>query len=547
MAKKVDAILSPNFVEEMLRLAFANKQFAELVVDNLDLSNFPRELGGCKAMLKVLADTMKKTGNLATFGMVEMTFPNNEEVSKKIAEVKGIKLPEVEPMTRQLETFIRRQTFVATQHEVSDMYNEGKPEEAMLLLEKRMAEINAFSLDKFRGKFVRVYRDFYRNIGTAQMKAEDETHRAKIPTGISTIDEITDGGIPRQDTVLLIMRSGVGKSTALKYFSWYNTSIAHNHCLHFQLEGGRDEAVVKFDQMLANTTYAKIMRGDVSDETRQRISALIKRAQTVNSDIDVYTSEEMMDMTIADLVAAIEDYKKEYGYYPDLVTVDSIDLLLTGENKKIDFDPNFIKYRLQKCAQRLKDIAKKYDCAVITATQTGDVPIEVWNDPTRVITRQNTEGDRTLIKPFSFVFTGNITIEEGKQNMARIYCDKLRNYRNNGIIIRIPTNYENGFFYDISRSTIVEQVLDMSALDRLESRRSRKGNGEAAVGEKKGRVEIAPGVYGTKVVGEGETAAQEPQETLNKRQTKQSLKEYLANKGAQETPKTTRKPVPRKK
>lgn len=547
MAKKVDAILSPNFVEEMLRLAFANKQFAELVVDNLDLSNFPRELGGCKAMLKVLADTMKKTGNLATFGMVEMTFPNNEEVSKKIAEVKGIKLPEVEPMTRQLETFIRRQTFVATQHEVSDMYNEGKPEEAMLLLEKRMAEINAFSLDKFRGKFVRVYRDFYRNIGTAQMKAEDETRRAKIPTGISTIDEITDGGIPRQDTVLLIMRSGVGKSTALKYFSWYNTSIAHNHCLHFQLEGGRDEAVVKFDQMLANTTYAKIMRGDVSDETRQRISALIKRAQTVNSDIDVYASEEMMDMTIADLVAAIEDYKKEYGYYPDLVTVDSIDLLLTGENKKIDFDPNFIKYRLQKCAQRLKDIAKKYDCAVITATQTGDVPIEVWNDPTRVITRQNTEGDRTLIKPFSFVFTGNITIEEGKQNMARIYCDKLRNYRNNGIIIRIPTNYENGFFYDISRSTIVEQVLDMSALDRLESRRSRKGNGEAAVGEKKERVEIAPGVYGTKVVVEGETAAQEPQEALNKRQTKQSLKEYLANKGVQETTKTTRKPVPRKK
>lgn len=50
------------------------------------------------------------------------------------------------------------------------------------------------------------------------MKAEDETRRAKIPTGISTIDEITDGGIPRQDTVLLIMRSGVGKSTALKYF-----------------------------------------------------------------------------------------------------------------------------------------------------------------------------------------------------------------------------------------------------------------------------------------------------------------------------------------
>ena len=544
MGKKVDAILSPNFVEEMLRLAFANKQFAALVVDNLDLSNFPRELGGCKAMLKVLSDTMKKSGNLATFGMVEMAFPSNKDVLKKIEDVKAIKLPEYDPMVRQLETFIRRQTFVATQHEVGDMYNEGKPEEAMLLLERRMAEINAFSLDKFRGKFSRVYRDFYRNIGTAQMKAEDETRRAKIPTGISTIDELTDGGIPRQDTALIIMRSGVGKSTALKYFSWYNTSIAHNHCLHFQLEGGREECVVKFDQMLANTTYSKIMRGEITDETRSRISALIKRAATVNSDIDVYASEEMMDMTIADLVQAIEDYKKEYGYYPDLICIDSLDLLLSGENKKIDFDPSFLKYRLQKCAQRLKDIAKKYDCAVITATQTGDVPFEVWNDPTRVITRQNAEGDRTLIKPFSFVFTGNITIEEGKKNIARIYCDKLRNYKNNGIIIRIPTNYENGFFYDISRSTTEEAVLDMSALDKLESRRSKKGNGESAVGERKERVEIAPGVYGTKVVGEGESVPQEPKETLNKKQTKQSLKEYLSAKGTQEPEK---KPVPRRK
>ena len=71
MSKKVDAILSPSFVEEMMRLAFANREFARLVTSNLDLSNFPRELGGCKSMLKVLNDNMKN-GRHATFGMVEM-------------------------------------------------------------------------------------------------------------------------------------------------------------------------------------------------------------------------------------------------------------------------------------------------------------------------------------------------------------------------------------------------------------------------------------------------------------------------------------------
>lgn len=41
-----------------------------------------------------------------------------------------------------------------------------------------------------------------------------------------------------------------------------------------------------------------------------------------------------MDMTVADLIQVIEDYKKEYGYYPDLICIDSIDLMLTGENKR---------------------------------------------------------------------------------------------------------------------------------------------------------------------------------------------------------------------
>ena len=499
MNKRVEAILSPNFVEEMLRLAFSNKVYAGLVCENIDLSNFPRELGGCKAMLKVLSDNLLKSGNLATYGMVEMAYPGNQDVVKKISEVKAIPMPEFEPMVKQLETFIRRQTFVATQHEISDMYNEGRPEEAMALLEKRMYEINSFSLLNQNGKFRRVYRDFMRNIGETQRKAEDEIRRAKIPFGITTLDDLTDGGIPRQDTALMIMRSGVGKSTFLKYIGWYNTSIAHMHVLHIQLEGGADEAMVKFGQMLANTTYSKIMRGDISEETRKRLKTIINRAITVKSDIDVYASEEMMDMTVADLIQVIEDYKKEYGYYPDLICIDSIDLMLTGENKKIDFDPNFIKYRLQKVAQRLKDIAKTYDCAVVTVTQTGDVPFELWNDPSWVLTRQNTEGDRTLVKPFSFVLTGNMTLEETNAKIARIYCDKLRNYKNNGIIIRIPTNYENGYFYDMGRSTTVEEVLEMSAMERLDTKRTRKSDGTPKKFRKE-RVEVEPGVYATRMV-----------------------------------------------
>lgn len=493
--KKFDAVLSPTFVEEMLRLAYSNKTFAGLVVENVSISNFPRELGACKAMLKVLADNYRN-GVFATLGMVEMAFPKSEEVAKKVAEIKSMPVPSYDGMVKQLEVFIRRQTFVAVQHEVSDMYNEGKPDEAMELLGRKMPEIISFSLESdAKGKFSRIYRDFVRNIAIAQQEQDDNVRRPKIPLGITTLDDITDGGVPRQDIVLWIMRSGVGKSTALKYHAWYNTAIAHNHCLHIQLEGGEKEAVVKFDQMLAQTTYAKVLRGEITVESQKRLTSLIKRAITVNSDIDVYASEEMMEMSIADIVKVIEDYYLEYGYYPDLITVDSIDLMLTGLNNKIDYDPNFIKYRLQRCAQRLKDIATKYDCVVITATQTCDVPMELWNDPSRVITRQHTEGDRTLVKPFSFVFTGNVTNEEGSQNVMRIFCDKLRNYRNNGIIVKIPTNYENGFFYDLKRSVKEEQVLDMNAMLKLDGAPTRRKRGSDGTVTETKRAEVSSGVF----------------------------------------------------
>lgn len=485
--KKVDAVLGPNFVEEMLRLAFSNKDYARLVCENLDVSNFPRQLGGCKAMLKVLSDTYRRTGKLATYGMVEMEFPNNADVQKKIHEVKSLPLPDYQLMTDQLETFIRRQTFISVQNETSEMYNSGKMEEAMILLERKMRDINSFSLEGSSGRFSRVYRDFYANTARAQQRQEDESRRLQIPTGITSIDSLTEGGIPRQDTALWIMRSGVGKSTVLKFIAWYNTSIAHNHCLHIQLEGGENECVVKFDQMIAKTTYSKIMRGELSKETEARLEKIISRARIVDSDIDVYASEEMMDMTISDLVETIEAYFRQYGYYPDLITLDSLDLLITGENKKIDYDPNFIKYRLQRCAQKLKDIAKKYDCAIITATQTGEVPFEIWNDPTKVITRSNTEGDRTLVKPFSFVFTGNITLEESKNNLCRIYFDKLRNYKNNGIIARIPTDYEHGFFYDMHRSKTEEALLEASTVlsdtEKAYSKKKRGGDSKPVVQE----------------------------------------------------------------
>ena len=87
-----------------------------------------------------------------------------------------------------------------------------------------------------------------------------------------------------------------------------------------------------------------------------------------------------------------------------------------------------------------------------TTTQASDVPIEVWDNSERVIDRSYTEGDKTLVKPFSYVFTGNMTMEEKKTDTMRIYNDKVRDFKESQEVIPIATDYDHGRFYDRVRT-----------------------------------------------------------------------------------------------
>jgi hypothetical protein len=113
-------------------------------------------------------------------------------------------------------------------------------------------------------------------------------------------------------------------------------------------------------------------------------------------------------------------------------------LVKTGISKKIDSDPDHKKEKLQTCAQLLKNLADEIEAPIITATQTSDVPFEVWNNPDKVIDRSYTEGDKTLVKPFSIppkdtssnlsipkgIFTGFSVIVAASMRLSIIRCWK---------------------------------------------------------------------------------------------------------------------------
>ena len=437
--------LSPDFLYEFFRLIFLKKEIYDICQQYMKYEYVPTELQPLKKILKSVLNNNSET--LPSFGVVSQQYSDDVEVQECIKTIKDTQIVDKEQIIDQLESYIRYVRFKLLNQQVVTLYGSDRKEEAIEIQAKESAEIVNFSLKKSKGGFLQIFSDFKSQIKERQIsheRGEDKTE--KVPFGIDILDDKTDGGIDSGDIAMWIMRSGVGKSTTLRWTGMYCCKLGYK-VLHIQLEGNRQEVYDKYSQMWTKAKYSDIKVGNFTSQEMEKLEAYIKSKQNANKDLSIYAFEKFGEASMTDVRDLIIDYIKVYGYNPDLVIIDSLDLLKTGKNKKIDNDPNWKKEKMKGVAQLMKDLCTEfYPMRILTATQSGD--FAEWNNPDKYLTRSNTEGDRTLVQPFSYVFTFNATMEEEKANSGRIYIDKFRNYKLKDRIFKIKTDYDKGNFYD---------------------------------------------------------------------------------------------------
>jgi replicative DNA helicase len=443
--------LSPNFLAELFKLMFLDINIIRMVNGHLTYQHIPKEWVGYKFLFKEAVEQFNKRESVPSLGVAAQKFANNKEVQETIEQIKAANLADKELIIDQLETFIKKTEFEILSKKVHDLYEEGKEEEAIQVNAEESKEILKISLRKTGGNFVRIFADFKERMRARREEQNTTKTQKKILFGIDKLDELTYGGADPGDTVLWIMRSGIGKSTVLRWHG-YSAALEGEPVLHIQLEGGIDACTDKYDQIWTNQSFIDIKKGHIKPEDEEKILKACKEMQFFGQDIDVYGFAKFGEASMTDIRNLIIDYINIYERAPRLIILDSLDLAKTGTNNKIDNDPEYLKHKLQRNAQLLKDIAVEFNCVVITAAQASDVPIEVWNNEDRVIDRSNTEGDRTLVKPFSFVFTGNMTMQEKKEKRMRIFIDKFRDYKDSQSVFTIASDYDHGKFYDRSRT-----------------------------------------------------------------------------------------------
>lgn len=468
--------LNPGFMAEIFKLMFSDEVIMRIASEYLKYELIPKEWSGYKFILREAILQYTEKNKLPSIGAICQKFVDEDVVQDAAKEIKKAALIDREIAIDQLQSFVKETEFELLSRKVHDLYEEGKKEEAIRVNAEESQRILEISFRSKSGGFQSVFGGFHERMVERRMEGDTASEKpVKVPFGIDRLDDVSFGGMEIGDTSLWIARSGVGKSSILKWHG-YSAAIRGVPVLHIQLEGGVKVCMQIYDQLWSAQSYSDIKSGNISPKDRKKIEQAIKEVKELSSDIEVYGFKKFGQASMGDVRQLCYDYFNTHGKFPGLVILDSLDLVKTGISKKIDSDPDHKKEKLQTCAQLLKNLADEIGAPIITATQTSDVPFEVWNNPDKVIDRSYTEGDKTLVKPFSFVFTLNMTIEEKENATARIYVDKLRDYKESQEVITIATNYDKRRFYHRGRT--MEMYNQISERKEVK-RQARKKKAEA--------------------------------------------------------------------
>lgn len=444
--------LNPGFMAEIFKLMFSDEVIMRIASEYLKYELIPKEWVGYKFILREAIIQYTEKNKLPSIGVICQKLCDEDAVQLAAKEIKKAALIDREIAIDQLQSFVKETEFELLSRKVHDLYEEGKKEEAIRVNAEESQRILEMSFRSKSGGFQSVFGGFHERMVERRMEGDAASEKpVKVPFGVDRLDDVSFGGMEIGDTSLWIARSGVGKSSILKWHG-YSAAIRGVPVLHIQLEGGIKACMQIYDQLWSAQSYSDIKSGNISPKDRKKIEQAIKEVKELSSDIEVYGFKKFGQASMGDVRQLCYDYFNTHGKFPGLVILDSLDLVKTGISKKIDSDPDHKKEKLQTCAQLLKNLADEIGAPIITATQTSDVPFEVWNNLDKVIDRSYTEGDKTLVKPFSFVFTLNMTIEEKANATARIYVDKLRDYKESQEVITIATNYDKRRFYHRGRT-----------------------------------------------------------------------------------------------
>jgi len=444
-------VLTEEFLMDLFFTCMNNDYVLAVVMEQIKKSYLPdRDFISLFNQLKTYYKEYKKA---PTYSILGQAVSRQKSVAALLDDIydSGNELG-TEQALEQLENYIKQVRFQQTYKEAGELFNKADHEQASLKLQEYAEWVSTFSLRE--SEFVDV-------IGTfgIRFKGNRQKHNAvdkQLPITRFYIDELdvmNNGRDLRTQLTVFLAATGVGKSHAARWIGKNACQIDGLNVLHFQLEGSRDEVVNAYSASLVKCSTFRYETGTIRDVEIERMEEMLK---SVAGKLYVKSYPKFNShVSTVDIRNGIQDFKKRYGISPDVVIIDSLDLLIDASGRK--YSENGERHKRIAVANDLKDLAADENVWMVGTYQSTIENRDWLNDEKNVLTEFNTAEAKGLARPLTHLITLNQSDRERKEHTMRINVAKSRFFEK-GEPFKIATDYENEQFYDRERSLNISKV-----------------------------------------------------------------------------------------
>jgi len=236
-----------------------------------------------------------------------------------------------------------------------------------------------------------------------------------VSTGWKSVDNVIGGGIGRQELVLFLAPSGGGKSVGM-------LNLAHNLMrqglsgVYISLEMKDTKVTMRTDQMLARMTS-----GMISLNKTEVAHQIHKFHEQTGVSFHVKRMREGTTRS-SDIAAYLRELKVRYGFHPDFIVGDYIDIM--AADQKGAGDSMFLKDKY--VSEEFRAIGFDHNAIMISGSQLGKHATEAIEDG-KVIHQGDIQGGSSKTNTADLQISMEKTLKMHEEGIFRFGFPKARN------------------------------------------------------------------------------------------------------------------------
>ena len=447
--RKNENVLTSEFLAELYNCAITNNQICSAVCRYMEDSFLPDQ------QYQLLNSALKSYFNdyktAPQYGIISQRLSSSRAASELLEEIRDTATSvDSNGIRDQFEDYLKLVQFKKIFKDVSKKYEDGERIDAMMSFTREALRLQQFTLKP--EEFIDIADTYEERLRDNKVRHEDPTFNPVNSFYIDGLDQLNEGRNLRTQLSLFLAMSGVGKSHIARWIGYNAAYISGLDVLHIQLEGAASETTDAYSAMLGGTTTFEYECGKVNNHTLERLKDML---DTYKGTLKVKAYPKFgKEISTTDVMTDCDTYREKFGKYPDVVIVDSLDLLTDSSGK--NWDSKNLRHKRIATAQDLKDLAGELDAWVV-ATYQATVENPEWvNDEKNVLGAYNTSECKGLQRPCTHFISLNQSKKEYREETMRIYADKFR-FRKRVEPFRIALDYEHEVFYDRARTLNLPQ------------------------------------------------------------------------------------------